>query len=226
MNSTLQSRLQASYQEWVLEKGAPPASVFAFCKQVEIEEKEFYDHFGSLEGLEGSIWGSWMERTLSVLESDGDAASYDARQKLLAFLYTLLEEGKTLRSFLLLRFPRPGKCCSTKSLRQMKDTFHPFAEDWVKQAAAEGFFSQHIRVEDWLPSLMFPKVLGVITFFLEDESAGFEKSDAFVEKAVRLFFDLAQPNLIDSGIDFLRFIVGSRHRSGERKCESSTHSRE
>lgn len=211
-------QMQESYRLWVLENGKVPPSVFAFCQHVGIQENEFYNHFGSLKGLEESIWAGWVETTLTVIADDEETASYDAKQKLLAFLYTFLEEGKSIRSFLLIRFPRFGKC-GLQSLKPMKAAFEPFAENWVKQAVEEGHFSSNIRAEDWVPSLLFPKLLGVVQFYLEDESPAFERTDALVEKAVRLFFDLASPDLIDSGLDFLRFIAGTRRAPSQ--CSSS-----
>ena len=50
--------------------------------------------------------------------------------------------------------------------------------------------------------------LSVIDFWLRDESPGFERTDAFIEKTVRLATDLIGRGPIDSAVDLARFFAG------------------
>ena len=44
-------------------------------------------------------------------------------------------------------------------------------------------------------------------FFAKDDTVNFERTDAAVEKAVTLSFDLVGRNTLDSAFDFVRFLV-------------------
>jgi ubiquinone biosynthesis protein COQ9 len=47
----------------------------------------------------------------------------------------------------------------------------------------------------------------VVAFNLKDDSAKFERTDAFIEKSVTLLFDLMGRQVLDSGFDLLRFLL-------------------
>ena len=50
----------------------------------------------------------------------------------------------------------------------------------------------------------------LLLFWRDDDSAGFEKTDAFVEKSVNLAFDLIGKGALDSAIDFAKFLYQSK----------------
>jgi hypothetical protein len=47
----------------------------------------------------------------------------------------------------------------------------------------------------------------VLEYFLKDESQGFERTDAFIEKTVEFAFDLLRTQAIDSAADLARFLL-------------------
>jgi len=52
--------------------------------------------------------------------------------------------------------------------------------------------------------------LFLLQFWINDSSAGFEKTDAAIEKSVKTVFDLFDTNTIDSVIDFGKFLWKER----------------
>ncbi|MEM0969346.1 MAG: hypothetical protein AAGJ31_08360, partial [Verrucomicrobiota bacterium] len=49
--------------------------------------------------------------------------------------------------------------------------------------------------------------LSTIDFYLRDESKGFERTDAYIEKTSTLAFDLIGSSAIDSAVDLVRFLT-------------------
>ena len=49
-------------------------------------------------------------------------------------------------------------------------------------------------------------MLFTLKFWLDDDSAGLEKTDLFIEKSVKLSFDLMQIKPLESLVDFGKFI--------------------
>ena len=74
-----------AYMQFMLLEGKQPASVFAFCQHLGIEESTFYDQFGSFKALEKAIWKDFFTRTLSTLEKDKNYRDFSAREKVLTF---------------------------------------------------------------------------------------------------------------------------------------------
>ena len=54
------------------------------------------------------------------------------------------------------------------------------------------------------------QALFVLQFWTKDESIGFEKTDAAIEKAVNVSFDLMGKSPIDSVLDFAKFLYQNK----------------
>src|SRR5687768_4050456 len=104
-----ETRIQLAYIDYLLTHGQRPPSVFKFSIDLGIKENEFYDHFGSFEGLERSIWKNFIDRTILRLKADESFTAFSAREKILAFYYTFFEELKSSRSFVLLQLANHNK---------------------------------------------------------------------------------------------------------------------
>jgi hypothetical protein len=60
------------------------------------------------------------------------------------------------------------------------------------------------------PALFWFHLGFVLLFWKDDDSAGFEKTDAAVEKSVNLAFDLIGKGALDTAIDFAKFIYQTK----------------
>ncbi len=201
---------QKAYMEQVLMTGHNPPSVFAFAKGLKSTEKEFYEHFNSFMSLERSIWAGWLKDTLKVMKSDEAYAGYSVREKLLAFYYTLLESLKANRSFVIKRMEKTSKKeMSPAYLGQLKTDFEEFVNDLMAEGkdsteVQERPFSNQYSKAFWLHFLF------IVRFWCDDDSNGFEKTDAAIEKSVNLAFDLVGRSPLDSVIDFGKFLLQQR----------------
>ena len=204
-------KIIAAYKEYLLTQGARPASVYKFCLDLGIREEEFYAHYGSFEGLDRSIWKQFIEQTVSTLENDKAFPEFSAREKVLALYYTLLEVLKANRSFALLQLnENKNPAVVPGFLKDFKARF----EDTVSQILNEAQKNGEVAVRPYLDK-RYPKFfwlhLGLLlTYWKNDDSAGFEHTDAYVEKSVRLAFDMMGKGVLDSAIDFAKFIYQSK----------------
>lgn len=196
------------YLEWLFEHGAPPASVVALCRHAGIGEKDFYRIFPSFQALEASIWCGLVDDTVAVLEADDKYPEDPPRQKMAAFYYTFLETALERRSFLLLRFQGVQLMSPPRSLRRMQDAFQTFASALLDEASESGQIARCGKLSRLYPGLLYLQLLFVLDFWLKDDSEGFQRTDALVEKSIALTFDLLETRAIDSAIDFVRFLSG------------------
>lgn len=210
---SLEEKIINAYTEYLLTQGAQPASVYKFCLDLGIQEDEFYDHFGSFEGLERHIWKQYITGTISRLRADKSFDQFSVQEKVLAFYYTLLETLKSNRSFVVHHLAHHKKLEVVPAF--MKD-FRNEYEAFVGSVLAEGQKNGEVASRPYLdkryPQLFWAHFALLLLYWKEDDSPGFEKTDAYVEKSVRLAFDLIGKGVVDSALDFAKFIYQSKFK--------------
>lgn len=195
------------YMEYVLEHGHRPASVFKFCKEHNIEEGAFYNFYGSFQGIREAIWVAFYENTVAVLHKNQEYTTYPNREKMLSFFYTFFEVLTANRSYVL--FALQEQKDQLKSLAQLRDLrlkVREFASDLIEQSNEEkssrltknpvSIFSEGA----WLQTLFLMK------YWMDDNSARFEKTDVAIEKSVNAIFDVFNTTPLESVLDFGKFL--------------------
>jgi hypothetical protein len=206
-------KITSAYIEQVLNSGKQPASVYKFSQDLGIKEEDFYDFFGSFEGIEQFIWNQLAERTILRLKADEAFNAFTTREKVLAFYYTLLEELKSNRSFVLFQLGDVRRFELTPGyLKGFKSTFESFIESLLSEGKGNGEIANRPYIDKRYPQLFWLHLGFVLLFWRDDNSAGFEQTDAAVEKSVNLAFDLIGKGAVDSVIDFGKFLYQNKIR--------------
>jgi AcrR family transcriptional regulator len=196
-----------AYLKYVLTEGKQPASIFKFADDLGISEAEFYSHFTSFESIEKGIWEELMAETLKAIAEDSNYESFNAREKLLSFYFTHLEVLKGKRSFITMRWTGLKEAVKTPdALKTYKENFLKFS----KRVTVEGINGDEIKertfISDRYNQVFWLQLVFVIDFWVKDTSAGFEQTDAAIEKAVNLSFELLRESTLDRTIDFVKFL--------------------
>ena len=203
-------QLRAAYIDYMLVNGDKPPSIYAYAKHLKTTEAVFYEHFNSFKALERSIWEEWYLKTVKWVEKDPAYAEYTVREKLLAFYFTWLETLKSNRSFVLKHFESLDKTeLNPYFLQGVKDHFKSYINDLLIEGkdtseVADRPFSNQYEKAFWFHFIF------ILRFWINDDSEGFEKTDAAVEKSVHLAFDLVSKGPLDSMIDFGKFLFQNR----------------
>ena len=200
-------KIRSAYVEYLLTKGKRPATVYKFCKEAGFSEDAFYAEFGSFAGIEKEIWKGFAQVTINRLEADKNFEGFNAREKILAFYFTLIEVLRAERSLVLFQLKDwkvPGlPPVFIKSFKSIFDT-------WVETVLDEGKKSGEIAKRPYLDKkyspLLWFHLQFILRFWSHDDSAGFEKTDAAIEKSVNLAFDLIGKGIIDNALDFGKFL--------------------
>lgn len=208
MSESIESKILEGYKNYVLEEGRDPASVYQFARHLSTEEKEFYDHFASLEQVRSSFWMRRMEENFARLEEDETYRSYSAREQWLAFLFDFFEGLKEERSFFLLFWPKSMHWSDFSAVKGMKKFYLQHTRDWLERALDE----DPVMVEwplgdDILEEVTWLHFVFLIHFWVKDTSKGFERTDGAIEKSVHLFFELMENRIKDQLLDFFKFLA-------------------
>jgi hypothetical protein len=187
--------------------GHPPVSVHRFCEEIGISEKDFYMAFPNLEAVEKHFWKNWMEGIASGVSSGKEWGSFSAKERYLAFLFAFTGEALEQRSLLEQRFGKLTLLCSPTSLDGLKNSFKDFAAEIIRHGMDNGDIANRGPLGNLYPEVLYVHWRSVLEYFLKDESQGFERTDAFIEKTVEFAFDLLRTQAIDSAADLARFLL-------------------
>lgn len=208
-----QPSVAGAYKQWIRSTGKPPVSVYSFCTEAGITEDGFYSTFGSFQGLERAIWKELMETTTGRLTRDKAFATFTAQEKILALYYTLLEELLKDRSYVVWQLNAVSRLDIVPPfLRDFRQVYEEFVSTILAEGQASGEIARRPYLDNRYPQLFWLHVILLLQYWKDDNSPSFEKTDAYVEKSVRLAFDLIGRGAIDSVVDFARFMLQSRFK--------------
>lgn len=205
-HSDLKTEIQIGYWDRTLTEGKAPKSVYALCKFLELDEADFYKCYSCIEAVESTFWEFLVNNTVETLEKDEDYAMYGFDQKLLAFFFTFFAFAERYRSRLQSCFPH-FRIDACKKLSLMKKACDIYANSLIEQAINNGEIADRKQLNRVLTQGLFEHLRVTILFYINDDSADYQDTDAFIEKTVNLVIQSVSHGVIDSVIDIARFLV-------------------
>lgn len=206
-----QAKIIKGYIEFELLNGRSPNSVFELTKKLKLEESVFYTHFGSLDVLRRAILSEFMIQTNATLDDDENYTDFNAREKLLALFYTLFEQLKHERSYLL------AKYSDIKKLPENSKDWKAFMGLMIERSneiLSEAKSQDEIKSRPLIGEHYAKGIPIVFTYlfrvWLKDDSTDFATTDAAIEKTVNLSFDMMGSSPLDSLIDFGKFAFSTK----------------
>lgn len=198
--------LVALYMDAVLDHNEVPQSVYSFAKMNHFEESEFYRFFGSFEALEAAIYELFFEKTMKTLEKSKEYKDYDAMNQLLSFYFTFFGNLTANRSYVSKSLQMEmGGLNQMKKLKTLRQKFLNFIDELdlgvidIKNKRIDDIKDSVVNESYWIQMLV------TLKFWLDDDSADFEKTDLFIEKSIAASFELANTKPLKSVVDFGKF---------------------
>jgi len=196
------------YMHFCLENNRKPESVYLFCKQNGIVEKEFYKFFSSIDSIEKSVFVSFHQMAVNLINQSGETATLGFRDKLLTYYYTYFEILTANRSYVVFDLKNDrNRLHNVEKLQEFKKHFKAF----IAQISAGYLKITNDRIRNAQQKALeegaWVQFLVTLRFWLDDESIGFEKTDLFIEKSIRATFDLIDITPFESVIDFGKFLI-------------------
>ena len=195
-----------AFMTYSLENDHYPKSVYKFCKDNEMEEKTFYKFFGSLDGIKETIWESFYQNAMTLLQKDENFEMAKPKEKLLSFYFTFFEVLLLNRSYVLFALSGDQKMMTMKGqLSSIRKIFKGYASELIEDGNIDKpFYLQH-------PPKIFSEAAWVqlvflLKFWMEDSSPDFEKTDQAIEKSVQTAFDVFDNTPLSALVDFGKFL--------------------
>ncbi|SFC11385.1 DNA-binding transcriptional regulator, AcrR family [Flagellimonas taeanensis] len=195
------------FMDYILEQDQEPSSVYKFCKTYNLDESSFYDHFGSFGAIKSSIFSTFLDHTLELLQKDETYANSNARNQLLSFYYTFFEILTANRSYVVLVLRNKKQALDNlKTLYKLREGFTGYVDSLgiktldIDQEQIKKFQRKAISESAWA------QLLFTLKFWLDDNSPSFEKTDILIEKSVNSSFDVLEATPLQSLVDLGKFI--------------------
>lgn len=197
----------AMYMEYVLEHEMVPKSIFKFCKSNKIKEEDFYAHFGSVETLQHRIWEKFYENTQKLMNDNKEYASFSNKDKMLTFFFSMFELLTMNRSYVLFALrDHKNMLRDSGQLKGLRHNIKDFATVLINEANQAKNYKLTKRNPTIFSEGAWIQFLFLLKFWMEDASAGFEKTDVVIEKSVTTIFDVFENTPLDSLLDFGKFL--------------------
>lgn len=207
-------KIVSMYMKYKLENNEKPKSTYQFAKENGFEEKEFYAFFGTFESIEKEIFKLFLENTLTLIQKDPNYANYDMKSKMLSFYFTFFEILSANRSYVVMSLKEhQNQLKNLMQLASLRIEFKNYVseiisdEERIKFEKLQNFQEKAIQESAWIQLLL------TLKFWIEDDSPAFEKTDIYIEKSVKLSFELMNIAPLDSLIDFGKFLFKEKTQS-------------
>lgn len=204
--STNKKEILSKYMNHVLEHGEQPKSIYAFTKDLQIDEKVFYDYYNSFEAIAQDVYATFYDETLLLISKDESFGQLDLKNKLLIFYYTFFELLTANRSYVILTLKENKNILEKlKTLKPLRVKFKQFIHSLEMEKI--DFKQEQINKinEISLEEINWGQFLFTLKFWIEDTSPSFEKTDIFIEKSVNASFYLFDTKPLNNLIDFGKF---------------------
>lgn len=199
--------IMAIYMKYVLEHETVPKSIYKFCKDNAIEEAVFYDSFGSISGIQKAIWNAFFSHTQQLIEKNKDYEQFSNKDKMLTFFYSFFELLTLNRSYVL--FALHNEENVLKNMEQLKG-LRKHVKNYATELIHNGNAEKNFKFSKHNPRLFsegaWLQLLFILKFWMDDDSAGFEKTDIAIEKSIQTVFDVFDNTPLDNIIDFGKFL--------------------
>lgn len=208
-------KIEDAYLKTLLTEGKRPTSVFLFADSLGISEEKFYSFFSSFDAIENGIFTDIISKTVKGVKSGEGYNSFTAQEKLLTFYYAHIEQLKANRSLISLKWKQVKKnpTISPAWLKGYRALFLDFSRQIVMEAIANEEIKERPFLSDRYAKAYWVQLAFVVHFWINDDSPEFERTDAAIEKAVNLSFQLLSDTTIDSLFDFAKFMWHSKGNS-------------
>lgn len=204
----MKNQIVSEYVKYCLKHGHAPANVFLLCESLEMTETEFYNYFSSLEKVEESVLVNRWEDVAARFAQDEQFGSFTITEKMLTMHFAFVESLREIRSYLLWKFQDwKNPTDQIKGLMGLRSAFQATVTPMLNAASISGEIPDRKVISKLNVEALGMNLAFVMHFWLKDDSADFERTDACIEKSVQLTMDFVGRNAVDKLFDFGKFLI-------------------
>jgi hypothetical protein len=160
-----------------------------------------------LEKVEEYVLVSRWETIAANFAADEQFASYSITEKMLTLHFAFIESVREIRSYLLWKYQDwKNPMDQIKGLMGLRSAFQATVSPLLDAASISGEVPDRKVISKLNVEALGMNLAFVLHFWLKDDSADFERTDACIEKSVQLTMDFVSRNAVDKLFDLGKFL--------------------
>jgi len=197
--------------ELMSKKGYSKVTMRAIAREAGIGDATIYKYFPSKEKLLIGYYEICAEDTVQALSTIGDIDEYELHEKLQVLLDTYLSNMLPDREFVCESFPlifqSPMFLFGDVNLirKELVATMTKFLDDAWEKEEIPTFPFQSV-----LPDILCEFVIGVMYFWIKDESEEFHETTQLIDLSLNLMMNVLKSGIITHTTNFLGFMLKSQ----------------
>lgn len=189
-------------------EGLKEASLSRIARHAGLSEPVIYKYFPSKDHLIGAYFTEAMIKALESTESQRDFAELPFSQQIHLLLDALLAEFEPRKKFVQQAYGSlfiSGISGSITYLAESKTLFGERVEHWLSAAIAAGEF-EPISGSSLVTELIWDFQLGLIYYWLKDDSDGSMRTLELLDRSLRLMDEVLSSHILGRLSDLLFFL--------------------
>lgn len=203
-----QKQILEYYSAYLIKHSERPKSFTAFASEIGVEESSIYEHFTSFSSMEAHILNHFVLNAIDLTKENFKELEHNiAKESMLTFYYSLMEVLTANRSLVLMILPSGQNFAArTNDFKVAKSSFLQFFGELNFEIPALTFVPESAVKNKAKETAVWGQFCSIIAYWVKDDSKSFEKTDVFIEKNLKLSFDLAESSVLESFVDFGKFL--------------------
>ncbi len=191
----------------IIKNGLKSASMREIAQNAGIGEATIYNYFPSKNAIVFGYYQQCLEKSISRLQAIDGFEEFTIQEQLQSLLDTILEFYLPDREFVNLTFERVFFALSQnyKQLKPIRSLYIDMVNDIFRAAEEVGEIPEQM-FGDIIYQLLWDAKIGLVIYWLKDESEGFVHTSVLTDKSLGLFCALLKAGVANKISDIALFL--------------------
>jgi len=200
-------KLIAAAVDVITEKGFKAATMREIARRGEVSDATIYNYFPTKEKILVAYFEESQLATVEILKEISDFHTYTLQEQLHTLIETKLEQFLPDREFVAIAFERAFQTpvVSKSEMANSRAMFIEVVSDML-DAAIEAEEIPEQPYQGLLPELITDLYLGILCYWLKDDSERFTRTTQLLDKSLDLVVSLLQSGVVAKALDIVSFL--------------------
>jgi len=191
----------------ITEKGFKGATMRAIARRAEVSDATIYNYFPNKEKLLAAYFEEGQLDTIDTLRGIENFHTYSLQEQLQTLIESKLEQFLSDREFVAIAFERAFQTpvASSSDMADGRALFTTCVKDMIDAAIEAGEIPDQ-PYQGMIPELITDLYLGIVYYWLKDDSEGFTRTTQLLDKSLDLLVSLLNSGVVAKAMDIAAFL--------------------
>jgi Tetracyclin repressor-like, C-terminal domain len=190
----------AAYKAMVA-AGEQPINAHTLAERADMTAEQFAQFFASADEVGRKAWSDYLAAIQAQLGKSETYQGYSARQKMIAYFFSLVETLGVDRAFI------EKTRCKEDLIKDYKAGYKAHMAEVVQEGLAMSDVHERFGLSKYYPDVLWLLHSRLVEFWLDDTSEDYTATERAIEIYSKLPLELMGSNVLDSLVETVRFAV-------------------